>query len=393
MKICSPPRRVLITYVALYLILAAVAARAAIELDEPSEMKAMAGMLALYVVLMAAEPWLLSRSLTFLHGLNALQTGIGLVLLLFVHEFDFFSLLFIPPCVLSLLNFPRKIAFVWIGAICLLMEAALFEHFPLSESAGLLIAYPATIFLFSGSAYLAMQAEEAQAELQEANQKLRAYAVQVQELAAAAERNRLARELHDSATQTIFSLMLSVQATRILLKRDPERAARELEHIQGLAQNALAEMRALIQHLRPRSIAEEGLVAALRRLAAERKASDGLVVDVQVSGERRLPVNTEEELYRIAQEALNNIVKHAQTDYAQITLRLEDVDRVGMCIEDAGLGFDPSKVRALPGHLGLTSMAERIQALGGRLVVDSRPGKGTRVQVDLALAQEMEHAG
>jgi len=334
-----------------------------------------------------------------LHLINAFQTGIALVLLLFISEFDFFSLLFIPPCAQSILNFPRKIAFGWIFLICLLMVAALLEHFPLSESIGFVIIYPTAIFLFTGFSYLAMQAEEAQSrsetllvDLQAANRKLQDYSAQVQELATASERNRLARELHDSVTQIIFGLTLSAQAARILLDRDPARAADQLDHMQVLAQSALAEMRALIQQLHPRSIAEEGLAAALRRLVTEQQSNDGLSIDLRVNGERPLPKDIEKELFRVTQEALNNIVKHAHTDRAVISLNLDDRNRVSMCIEDDGAGFDPASVMYLPGHLGLISMSERIQALGGTLVVDSKPGKGTRLRIELDLAKEVEHA-
>ncbi|RPJ44629.1 MAG: hypothetical protein EHM21_10070, partial [Chloroflexi bacterium] len=257
-----------------YLVLAAVVARALFQIDNPLDIKYIVGMSVFYLILLIVEPWLISRSLTFLHVLNLLQAGIALFLLAFIDEFDFFSLLFIPPCVLSILHFPLRTAFAWIGAITLVMVVALLDNFPLDESVGYIIIYPAAILLFSGSAYLAMQAEEARnrseallADLQVANRKLREYAAQVEELAAANERNRLARELHDSVTQIIFGLTLSAQAARILITRDPPRAAAELDHIQVLAKNALAEMRALIQQLHPRSVAEEGLAVALRRMA------------------------------------------------------------------------------------------------------------------------------
>ena len=108
-------------------------------------------------------------------------------------------------------------------------------------------------------------------ELQAAHHQLQEYASQVEELSAAQERNRLARELHDSVTQTIFSMTLTAQSALILVDRDPARVKEQLVHLQALAKNALAEMRSLIQQLRPRSLAEEGLAAALRRHAVERK--------------------------------------------------------------------------------------------------------------------------
>lgn len=399
MDVHHPRGRVLYTYVAIYLVFAATTARAVFQLEDRSELPLLVGFLALYLLLLLVEPFLISRKLMYLHIINGLQTAIPLVLLLFIQNLDYFCLLFIPPCIQSILHFSRKVALYWIGAVTLIMVVTLLKLFPFSESIGYVIIYPAAIFLFSALSYLAKQAEEAQGrselllvDLQKANQKLQAYNAQVEELSAANERNRLARELHDSVTQIIFGLTLSAQAARILIDRDPGRAAAELDHLQVLAQSALTEMRALIHEMHPNSSAEEGLVPLLRRLAAERQSNDGITVDLQLKGERRLPRTIESELFRIAQEGLNNIAKHAHVDHAVITLDLEDANRVSLGIEDAGIGFDPAQVNSLPGHLGLTSMQERVQALGGTLVIDSQPNKGTHLRVEITLKQEVEHA-
>jgi signal transduction histidine kinase len=390
--------RLLIAYMAFYLAFAAAAARALFNLWNDPGLWFASAMLIVYLLSLIIEPALIARRLPYLHVLNALQTTVGLILLFGVSMQDYFALLFIPPCAQSVLYFPRKTALYWIGAICLLMEVALLVHFPINESVGYVIIYPAAIFLFAGLVYLARESAEAQdrseallAELQAANLKLQAYAAQVEELAVAAERNRLARELHDSVTQIIFGLTLAAQAARILLDRDPSRVAAQLDHIQTLAQNALTEMRALIQELHPSSGPGETLIPRLRRLAAERQSVDGLTVELDLIGDRRLPAKIEEELLRITQEALNNIVKHAHTSQAVVTFDVEDANRVTLCIEDQGVGFDPAQTRSMPGHLGLTSMSERVQALGGNLLIDSQPGKGTRLQVELELEQERAH--
>ncbi len=119
-----PIRRLIITYAGLYLVFAATAARAILDLEYPSDLGFTVGMLTGYFLLLLVEPWLISRSLVYLHIFNALQTVIALMLLVFIGENDFFSLLFVPPCVQSILNFPRRTAFIWIGAICLLMHIA-----------------------------------------------------------------------------------------------------------------------------------------------------------------------------------------------------------------------------------------------------------------------------
>jgi signal transduction histidine kinase len=229
------------------------------------------------------------------------------------------------------------------------------------------------------------------AELQETHRELQVYAAQAEELAAAEERNRLARELHDSVTQTIFSMTLTAESTRILLERDPTRVAAQLDRLLELAQSALAEMRSLISHLRPKTVAEEGLVHALRRHVAERGDRDGLTVALNLEGfeeaDRRLSPETEEALFRIVQEALNNVVKHAHTDQAEIRLRLSD-ELASLLVEDFGVGFDPTHLRSGASHLGLTSMRERVKALGGRLEIESQAGVGTRITVEIPLAEE-----
>jgi signal transduction histidine kinase len=232
--------------------------------------------------------------------------------------------------------------------------------------------------------------EESQAllgELQAAHRELQAYAGRVEELAAAEERNRLARELHDSVTQTIFSLTLTAQAARTLMDQDTARAVQQLDRVQELAGDALAEMRSLIRQLRPKTVAELGLAPALRQHAAERQSRDGLHVDLRLDGERRVPAEVEEALFRVAQEALNNVVKHARTDRAEVCLAWQD-QAVTLTVEDRGAGFDPARAGPDASHLGLTGMRERVAALGGTLDVRSEPGAGTRIHVHVPLLEQ-----
>jgi signal transduction histidine kinase len=143
--------------------------------------------------------------------------------------------------------------------------------------------------------------------------------------------------------------------------------------------------------LRPKTVADEGLVPALRRHIAERRERDGLTVALSLEGyaeeDRRLPPEAEEALFRIVQEALNNVVKHAQTDRAEVRLRLRD-EAVSLLVEDPGVGFDPTGVISGASHLGLTSIRERVMALRGTLDIESRPGSGTRIRVEVPLAEE-----
>ncbi|MGD9891271.1 MAG: PAS domain S-box protein [Dehalococcoidia bacterium] len=198
-----------------------------------------------------------------------------------------------------------------------------------------------------------------------------------QSLAVLEERQRLARDLHDSVTQSLFSLSMISDAVPKLLDRRPDVARERLARLNELAHGALAEMRALLFELRPESLEREGLVAALEKQIAAMKARHQLVVTAAMTTEPELSLEGKEALYRIAQEALHNTVKHAQAAHVELRLTAGD-DGVCLEVEDDGIGFDPSVV--FPGHLGQQSMRERAERLGGAVLVRSAPGDGTCVR-------------
>jgi len=152
-----------------------------------------------------------------------------------------------------------------------------------------------------------------------------------------------------------------------------------------LAEAGLAEMRALILELRPESLAAEGLVGALARLASALRARHRLAVDEQLGDEPDLPLPTKEALYRVAQEALNNVVKHARATHVALSLIATD-DEIELLVRDDGKGFDPTA--GFPGHLGLQSMRERIAQLAGSLTLASAPGEGTTVRAHVPRRSE-----
>jgi signal transduction histidine kinase len=206
---------------------------------------------------------------------------------------------------------------------------------------------------------------------------------QAQQLAVVEERQRLARDLHDSVTQALYGMTLySEAAAGQLSLGHVDRVAEHLRELQNTAREALTEMRLLIYELRPPVLAEEGLVAALqdRLLAVEDRI--GLKTDLQVEGEIRLAPETEEGLYRIAQEALNNALKHAQA--RNITVTLHQFGPIAtLKVIDNGIGFDPAMVRN-KGGVGLTAMQERAAELGATLMVESSPGEGTQLKVEVS---------
>jgi signal transduction histidine kinase len=201
---------------------------------------------------------------------------------------------------------------------------------------------------------------------------------QAEESAAAEERARLARDLHDAVTQTLFSASLIAEVLPRLWQRDQAEAVRRVEELRRLTRGALAEMRTLLLELRPAALVDADLGDVLRQLA-EAVGSSGPVVDLVVEGPaRRLSPDRQVALYRIAQEALNNVAKHGQAARIGVTLRFLPAS-VELEVEDDGLGFDAAGVGG--DHHGLRIMRERAEAVHAAFAVDSAPGRGTRIRV------------
>jgi PAS domain S-box-containing protein len=201
--------------------------------------------------------------------------------------------------------------------------------------------------------------------------------------AALKERQKLARELHDSVSQALYGIALGTKTARTLLERDPkDAAAGPLEYVISLAEAGMAEMRALIFELRPESLETEGLVAALEKQAAALAARHEIEVEAALCDEPEASLEAKEAVYRIAQEALHNTVKHARPTNVGIKMACGP-ERITLEVYDDGLGFDAQS--DFPGHLGLRSMRERTSSLGGTLEVTSVPGKGTRIYASIPL--------
>lgn len=202
---------------------------------------------------------------------------------------------------------------------------------------------------------------------------------QAKQAAALEERQRLARELHDSVTQALYSLTLLAEAGRRQAQTgNAERVQDHLGQIGVIAQQALKEMRLLVYQLRPLALEQEGLVVALQqRLDAVEKRA-GIRATVEATGDLRLPAVVEDELYRVAMEALNNSLKHAGA--SAITVRILPAQgSVALEIEDNGRGVDLTKLNR--GGVGMSSMAERMAHLGGSFALESPPQGGTIIRV------------
>jgi signal transduction histidine kinase len=197
------------------------------------------------------------------------------------------------------------------------------------------------------------------------------------------ERNRLARELHDSVSQKLFGLVLTAEAAATLVEHDADGARAEVERLGELAQDALGELRGLIFELRPASLEQEGLAATLRKEVEVLRRVHGRDIELRIAGTSTPPPEAETEVLRIAQEALHNALRHAEAE--RIELRMETRDgRLIVTVADDGVGFDPAAPGLRSRRLGLTSMEERARALGGSLAVVSAPGEGTTVTLEVA---------
>ncbi|HEY52927.1 MAG TPA: PAS domain S-box protein [Caldilineae bacterium] len=208
---------------------------------------------------------------------------------------------------------------------------------------------------------------------------------QAEQAAAAAERSRLARDLHDAVSQTLFSASLIAEVLPLLWENNPEEGRRRLEELRELTRGAMAEMRSLLLELRPLTLAEFSLKELLEQLAEAAIGRSRLTVDLRVEGERPLPVDIKVVFYRIAQEALSNISKHAGATQATMRLAFRS-DAVTLSIQDDGRGFDIASTP--PQSLGLGIMRERATRIGATVDIESAIGKGTSVTLSWPIAPD-----
>src|SRR5258706_8359123 len=237
--------------------------------------------------------------------------------------------------------------------------------------------------------FSALTHDASQDELGQTSRQLNRMAEQLQnllqarqKLATLEERNRLARDLHDSVKQQVFAISMQIGATKVLLKRDANAAEVRLNEAEKLVRQAQQELTSLIRELRPVALDGKGLIAALRELVTDWTKQSNIVATLRVDGvegtqgAQTLPLTVEEALFRVAQEALSNVARHSNATLAQVTLPMTD-DAVTLSVTDNGHGFEAAQHGLL--GLALLSMQERMKALGGDVQVESTPGKGTRI--------------
>jgi PAS domain S-box-containing protein len=207
---------------------------------------------------------------------------------------------------------------------------------------------------------------------------------QLEQAAALAERERLARDLHDSVTQSLYSINLQSDATIMALSSGKiEGIEKRLQTLKEIARESMSELRMLIYELHPSILEEAGLVAAMRQRLDTVESRSGIQVDLQVEGEQRLPIAVEKELFRISLEGLNNVMKHAKANEILIWYSFEP-DRCRLTIKDDGVGFDLKPTYHYRGY-GLANIKERLEQIGGELTIITEPGKGTTLDIEVVV--------
>jgi len=381
-----------IYYLAAALYYIAVLLRTILVYRDSPELGRALGLLLAGLALFISEPAISRRWSSYFPIYLLVQTSLVFVLLATPGSSDFFAILLSILSMQAMLNLNPRVGVVWIGACALIMGLLIARNYGASQAVALSLIFTA-VNVFQGTFALVIRREQVAQdqklglarELQTANRQLHEYSTRLEQLAIARERNRFARELHDSVTQTVFSMTLATQSALLLFERDPMRVKDQLERLSQLVRSALAEMQALIVELKPEQASVPGLVPALRRHLADPRIAENLSVSLLVEGERSLTTAKGQALLGIAQEALNNILKHAQTGQAEVRLHL--AEPCWMEIEDQGLGFDLQQARG-SGKMGLISMQERAGEIGWDLQVITSTGAGTCIRVEKAPVKE-----
>jgi signal transduction histidine kinase len=210
--------------------------------------------------------------------------------------------------------------------------------------------------------------------------------IQSEQAAVAAERTRIARELHDAVSQSLFAASVTAEMAAKLLDTNPERVREQLSHLQQLNRGAVSEMRMLLFELRPDSLRQAPLSELFKHMADAALTRSGVTVTISMRGESALPVAVKQQMYRIAQEAVNNLMRHSKATEAKLSLSAVSDVACEMTISDNGVGFNPAEGK--PGHLGLHTMRERADEIGADFDIESTPGGGTTVRVTWALEDE-----
>jgi signal transduction histidine kinase len=341
-----------------------------------------------YGILLGLQPTITRGARIKAHLYLGIQSTLVIIAMLLHFELDFFALLFLPLGGQAMFLLPRKAAFAWIVVFAIAMTTGQYIQFRFPHALSYTFLYLAGLFFVASFSNLMMRSNEARLqsdrildELQQTHRQLQEYAGQADELATVKERNRLARELHDSVVQTLYGLTLQAEAaSRLLSSGKTNEVAEYLREMRESSQQTLQETRLLIYELRQPVLEKEGLVSALRARLESVESRSGLKTQINLQEVGRLPAGVEAGLYGISNEALNNILKHASATVIKISLE-KTADKIVLEIGDNGIGFDLASAET-QGGLGLKGMRERAEQFGGDLHIQSN-AKGTLVTVEV----------
>lgn len=302
------------------------------------------------------------------------------------------SMLLLVPLLLVSVQYGYRamLAFTW--GTALLMLALMLALVPLGRGLALALVLGAglrpLVFMLVG--FIVVRLAKAQRQLRrdlvQKNAQLANYASTLEELAVSRERNRLARELHDTLAHTLSALSIQLKALEVQLGSAPEQARATLAQAQGITSSGLDEARRTLHALRARPLESMGLLAALRQLAERGAERGGWAAQVEMPPALpALLAEVEQQLYRVAEEALQNVERHAQARHVRLALQ-HSSGIIQLEVADDGVGFD-SAAPAPAGHYGLGGLRERAQLIGATLEIASAPGRGTRLRLSVPYAE------
>jgi len=381
----------LIIYVISVLMLFATAGRGwleAFEANDPNRWLIVELMI-IYGVFLFTETIITRRMPTYLNVYFIIQSIILVVLILVPlyppdrpRHNDFFALLFIPLCVQAVIYFRRPASYYWVIALTTVSIITLYFQYGMIQGTKFAVTYILGYAMMSLLAIFYINSENAKNELNVANQKLQEYAVQAEAHGIAEERNRLARDLHDSVTQSLYSLTLFAEAaSEELDSGEIETTKSHLKDLRETSRQALQEMRLMVFELRPPELETKGFTLALQERLEAVEARTGIETVIEMTITERLPSKLEIGLYSIAREALNNILKHSHATKVKINLYKKNGNII-FEIHDDGIGLDASEASNSAG-LGIKGMKERADQIGANLTLHNAPESGTLLKVEV----------
>jgi signal transduction histidine kinase len=353
----------------------------------------------------AGQPWWIGAGLlaglgvVYFRWLNNPHLYLIVQAALIIGLMTFRSAAFVIPCFAFIVHtvylFPNRTGALVIASLALAISFVYQSSWLAGPPWTLLIS---TAFLFFGLlAYALRQAEVARHknqalldELQAAHRQLQAHTERIEELTVVEERQRLAREIHDTLAQGFTSIVMHLEAAEGVLPDEPATVRQHLDRARRTARGSLDQARRLVWALRPEYLERASLPEALTRVVAQWERESGIAAVMTTTGSAvPLPLQVEVALLRATQEALTNVRRHAQANQVTVTLSYMD-DLIALDVQDDGVGFDFAQIHAPPvtetvGGFGLTAMRERVEGLGGALLVESAPNEGATLVIEIPL--------